>query len=159
MPRVYLDASVISYYTARLSGDDVIGAYQQTTRDWWRDERPKHELFVSRLVIAEISRGDEVEAEKRLRLIEDIPRLDIVPEAEALAKRFVDSRTLPPNAADDALHLAISVLHRIEFLLTWNCKHLANPMIRRKLDDVCRSAGHEPATICTPFDLLEFDDG
>lgn len=158
MARVYLETSVVSYRTSRPSGDLITSGNQKATHDWWDKEFSKHDVFISALVVTEVGRGNSTEASKRLAAISGIPELAVTAEAIALAKLLVESGAIPSQAADDAFHLAIAVVHQIEFLLTWNCKHLANPLTRRRMDNVCREAGYQPTTICTPYQLMEAED-
>ena len=92
-------------------------------------------------------------AEKRLKAIETYPRLDVHPEAEDLAELLVKSGTLPQKAAMDALHIATATVHKMDYLMTWNCKHIANAEIYRKVASICRAKGYEPPIICTPEEL------
>jgi len=124
---VYLETSVISYLTARLSGNLVIAAHQQLTQTWWDNEREKYALHVSQLVIQEAAVGDAEAAAKRLKVLDNIPLLELTPESLALAKSFMEHKLLPEKAKEDALHIAVATVERIDYLLTWNCRHIANP--------------------------------
>jgi hypothetical protein len=77
------------------------------------------------------------------------------PEASALARHLITQGSLPPKAAVDALHIAIAVVNGIDYLLTWNCTHIANATMRRRIDAVCRQDGYEPVVLCTPEELME----
>jgi predicted nucleic acid-binding protein len=152
---VYIETSIISYLTARLSRDLIIAANQQLTQEWWRERRHDFDLYISQLVLEEIRGGDQGAATERLQTAARIPRLILNEAALTLAERLVQNGPLPRKASADALHIAIATTHGLEYLLTWNCKHLANAVLRKQVERLCRVAGYEPPTICTPQELLE----
>jgi predicted nucleic acid-binding protein len=154
-PKVYLETSIISYLTSRPNRDLIIAANQQITQEWWQLRRDAFELFVSELVIQEASAGDKTAAAQRLQALEGIPELKLNEEIVVLAEKLVKDGSLPPNAVEDALHIAIATLNGIDYLLTWNFKHLANATMRYKIEGVCRLLGYEPPVICTPQELME----
>jgi hypothetical protein len=153
--KVYVETSVISYLTSRMSRDLIVAGHQQITQEWWTNRRDKFELFVSQTVLEETAGGDQEAAQQRLSAIESLPLLEITEEAIALAKELVRVGPLPEKAAVDALHIALAVLNRVDYLLTWNCKHLANAALRSRIERVCRARGYDPVIICTPEELLE----
>ena len=153
--KVYVETSVISYLTAWPSRDIVIAGHQQTTREWWRDQRQSFQLVASQLVIQEASAGDVVAAQERLEILKNIELLEVKEDALNLAQVLIQSGPLPRKAAEDALHIAIAVTNGVEYLLTWNCKHIANASVRSSIEGICRAAGYEPTIICTPEELLE----
>lgn len=157
-PSIYLETSVIGCLAMRLSGILRMAANQQTTRDWWDNRRHEYELFVSRYVVDECSQGDPVAARERLVFLEGIPLLEISDEVKTLANALMTKVPLPPKAVVDALHISIAALSGIEYLLTWNCKHIANPALQKRIQSACRELGCEPPVICTPHELLEFND-
>ena len=133
------------------------------TRDWWEKRVADFDLVTSELTIVEATAGDPVAAADRmkvlsvlpiLRVTADIELLDIREEVPTLAQSLLDGAALPPKAQYDALHLAVAAVHGVEFLMTWNCRHLANGMLWRKMEDVCATAGYAVPTICTPFTLI-----
>ncbi len=150
--RVYLETSVLSYLTAWPSRDVVRIAHQQITAEWWA-RRETFDLFVSDLVLDEISRGDAVAAERRIEVSAGLVVLTATTAAEELAASLLRAAALPPKAALDALHVAIAAVHGMHFLLTWNCAHIANAAMRPRIETVCRSGGYEPPIICTPEEL------
>ena len=111
--------------------------------------------MASQLVVREASEGDPRAAKERLEKLTTLTLLEVTEEAVILAKELVSAGAIPEKANEDALHLAIAVTNGVEYLLTWNYKHLANATMRTKIEDVCRSAGYEPVIICTPEELLE----
>ncbi len=157
-PSIYLETSVIGCLAMRLSGVLRIAANQQTTRDWWDNERQRYDLFVSRYVMNECSRGDPQAAQERLAFLEGIPLLEVSDSVETLAQALLSKVPLPAKATVDALHISVAALSGIDYLLTWNCKHIANPSLRLRIESVCRELGCEPPVICTPQELLEIND-
>lgn len=155
--RVYLETSVISYLAALPSRDVVVAGNQQVTRDWWA-KRSRFDLFVSDAVIEEARRGDGEAARRRLAFLDGIPALAIHPGAERLAASFLTTAALPKKAAVDAVHVALAAVHGMDFLVTWNCTHIANAIIRPQLEVLCWRAGHRPPVICTPLELLDEEE-
>jgi hypothetical protein len=152
--RLYVETSVVSYLTAYPSRDVVVAGQQQVTLEWW-GSRSRFDLYVSDAVIAEASRGDPDAAARRLDVLSGIPLLEATPDAEVLANKILQTATMPPKAAVDAAHVAIATVHGLDFLLTWNCTHIANAANRSKIEKVCRALGYQVPIICTPFELLE----
>ena len=151
-PKVYIETSVVSYLTSLPSRDIVVAAHQQITHAWWAT-RARYELYVSEAVLAEAGGGDPRSAERRLSVLTDVAILRITSDVGDLASRFVDAGALPRKAFVDALHVAAAAIHGMDFLLTWNCTHIANAQIRAWLESLCRSHGLQPPTICTPEEL------
>jgi len=153
-PTVYLETTVVSYLTAWPSRDLVRAGQQQTTRDWW-DQRERYELFISELVVSEAEAGDATAAAARMAILDALPVLRITPEADTLAEALVAKLTIPPSALRDAVHVAVAATNGMQYLLTWNCRHLANLHQRARIEQVCRDAGYAPPLIGTPNELLE----
>jgi predicted nucleic acid-binding protein len=153
-PTAYIETSVIGYLTAKPSRDLIVAACQQATQLWWKQYAGRFDLFVSVLVIREAGKGARSEARKRLEVLEPIPILDINEEAMRLAERFVRRKVLPTKAGDDALHIALAAVHDMDYLLTWNCKHIGNPAIQKKIAALSREGGYDLPTICTPREFL-----
>ena len=150
-----METSVISYLTSRMSRDLIVAGHQQITQEWWANHRDKFELFISQTVLEEATVGDQEAAQQRVKAVENLPLLEITEEAASLAKDLVRLGPLPKKAEVDALHIAIAVTNKVDYLLTWNCKHLANATLRGQIERVCRARGDEPVVICTPEELLE----
>jgi hypothetical protein len=144
--KVYIETSVISYLTARISRDLIVAGHQRLTQEWWATRREAFDVSVSQVVFEEASAGDPEAARERLAVLATLPLLEISETAVALAK---------DRAEVDALHIAIAVTNQVDYLLTWNCKHLANAALRHQIEHVCRAKGYEPVIICTPEELLE----
>jgi predicted nucleic acid-binding protein len=154
-PKVYLETTVISYLAARPSRDIVVAAHQELTRQWWDQRRKDYHLVVSEVVLREAADGDHEAAERRSSLLAGIDVLEVGQSALELAEELVDRRAVPAVAAEDALHIAIAVTNGVNYLLTWNCTHIANAAMRRAIDDVCVAQGYEPTVLCTPEELSE----
>jgi hypothetical protein len=150
--RVYLETTVVSYLTAWTSRDVVLVAHQQITRDWW-SRRDRFELFISEAVLREAGAGDPAAAVDRLAALGGIPILAVTPAATDLAKRLLRDQAFPDVAAADALHVAVAAASGMHFLLTWNCRHIANAVTRYRIERSCRLAGLAPPIICTPEEL------
>ncbi len=152
--RVYLETTIVSYLTARASSNLVIAAHQELTIEWWAEHRKRFDLFVSELVLLEASKGDETAAEKRLAKLSGIPILAIEHAARDLARSFVVRNLIPAKVVEDAIHIAIATTQGMDFLITWNCKHIANAEIRERLEAACLDAGYRMPVICTPEELM-----
>lgn len=154
-PVVYVETSVVSYYTARPSRDIIVRAHQETTRRWWPYAKERFELVVSELVVLEAREGDPDASQKRLKAIEGMPILLITPQQREIADRYLADLPLPEKANRDALHLALASLQAVEYLVTWNCTHIANEIIRRSLAIINVALGLSTPIICTPKEMLE----
>jgi len=135
--------------------DLIVAAHQQLTLDWWQTRRAAFELYVSELVLQESRLGDADFAGRRLSQLAGIPSLAVTPEAQSLANALVTSGLLPAKASADALHIGIAATNGVDYLLTWNIRHLANASMRRRIEDACRSDGFEAPVLCTPEELME----
>jgi len=151
---VYVETSVISYLTAQPSRDLRAAAWQQITTQWWQQERGKYELYTSALVGAEASQGDPEAAERRLRVVADLPELRAGDEAERFAAKLMEGGGVPVAAEGDALHIAIAAIHEVDYLLTWNCRHIDNAATKPIIRSICAVAGYACPEICTPLELL-----
>lgn len=158
-PTVYLETTIIGYPATRVSGVLRVAANQQTTRDWWENHRRHFDVLVSRFVVDECSDGDPDAAKERLAYLNGIPLLEISENVHTLAASLLSDVPLPERGTIDALHISVAAVNGVEYLLTWNCRHIANPSLRPQIERVCRDAGFEPPVICTPQELLEIDDG
>ena len=152
---VYLETSVISYYTARPSRDVIILAHQQITKDWWETHHDHYEFYISEIVKEEASRGDSGASIRRMTFIKDIPHLKLTEEIESIAEMYVKELHIPKDSIRDALHIAIACFHRVDFLVTWNCAHIANAHTIKKLYRLNQIKGLYTPVICTPEELIE----
>ena len=135
---LYLETTIPSYLTSRPSRDLIIAGHQEITREWWEKRRDTFQLYISQLVVDEVSAGDPVAARERLKALQDLPLLDITPEVTELATGILASGKIPRKAATDAAHIAIAAVHGMDFLVTWNCVHIANAAITKALATICR---------------------
>ena len=148
-PKAYMETTIPSYLISRPSRDLIIAGHQQITREWWEKRRDAFDIYISQFVVDEAKGGDPGAARERLKAIEGLPLLDITPEVEILAAGFLASGLIPKRAATDAAHIAIAAVHSMDFLITWNCVHIANAIIARGVAAVCRRHGFECPVICT----------
>jgi predicted nucleic acid-binding protein len=126
----------------------------EATRIWWDVRRVQFDLYISQTVLDEVARGNVEMATRRLQMLRDFPLLEISKAVQSLADQFLMKSNLPPKAADDALHIAAATVYGLDYLLTWNCKHIANAQIQKKLFQISFDAGYELPTICTPYELM-----
>lgn len=160
MKSVYIEMSVVSYLASRPSRDLHATAWQQITCQWWAAERAKYELFTSELVVGEASVGHRDAAKARLYVLEDIEKIPINEEVKAFAVKLMDGGAVPPGAEADALHIAVACVHEVDYLLTWNFRHIDNAASKPIIRSICAVAGYACPEICTPLELLweEEDD-
>lgn len=154
MLAVYLETSVFGYLASRTSADLITAGNQRLTLDWWNNHRLNFDLFVSQAVVAECVAGASEAADERLAFLADLPILDIDDDARQLAKTLLADIPLPPKADVDALHIAVAAINGMDYLLTWNCKHIANPSLRRIIDEVLLAEDVVPPIICTPQEFI-----
>jgi PIN domain len=152
-PSVYLETTVIGHIAARQQADIIVAARQLSSRSWW-DMREKYRLVVSQIVIDECSAGDSNAAIERLQLIEGIQVIAISPEARNLADQLMYRHGIPETEPRDALHISIAAVNGIQYLLTWNFRHIANAETRVTIEQICRDCGYTPPSICSPDELL-----
>lgn len=153
--RLYLETTIVSYLAARPSRDLIVAAHQQVTHEWWSDHRSDFSIYASQLVVSESAGGDPEAAARRVRLLDGIDLLEITQDARNLAFRFIQQEAVPQKAAEDALHVAVATVNAIGYLLTWNCKHIANARQQRLLQRLAAEAGYTLPVICTPEELME----
>ncbi len=154
-PRLYLETTIPSYLVARRSRDLRLAADQEPTQEWWEARRQNYDLFISEFVRAEAQRGDAQAAAARLAFLEGIPLLSEPPAATELTEQILGARLLPPQAALDSSHIALATIHAMDYLLTWNCKHIHNVAIIRQIERLCERQGYTCPIICTPNDLMD----
>ena len=154
MKTVYVETSILSYLTARPTRDLLVTARQQMTREWWDTRRARFDLFVSPLVEQEVQRGDPDAARRRVEALGDLQTLEIVEEAYELAAALISESALPAAAQDDATHIALAAVHGMDYLLTWNCRHIDNAEKKPAIRSVCSRNGYACPEICTPEELM-----
>lgn len=154
-PTVYIETSVVSYLTSRPSRDVVVAAHQRLTSRWWNSARPSVKSVVSQLVIEEASLGDPISARRRTQAISGLPILELTHVGRELARAMLDELAMPPTAIADALHVAIAAENGAHYLLTWNCRHIANASSRALIERTLRARGYDAPVLCTPEELME----
>ena len=155
---VYIETSIPSYLTSRPSRDVRATAWQQITTEWWEVAKGDYDLFTSELTIIEASAGHPDAAERRLAVLNGISELQIDEEVQELAELLISKGGIPTSAEADALHVAVASVHRIDYLLTWNCRHIDNAAKKPIIRDICTYAGYPYPEICTPMELLPEKD-
>jgi hypothetical protein len=153
--RVYLETTVVSYLTARPSRDLRIAAHQQATSEWWTTRRDQFDVYISQLVLEKAAVGDEDAATRRLEQVEGLSLLALTDACFELTEKLVTDGAVPQEAQEDALHIAVAAVHGMDYLLTWNCRHIANATMRGRIQATCFDAGYDAPVICTPEELLE----
>ncbi len=154
MESVYIETTVVSYLAARPSRELLAAARQQMTHEWWRERRSAFACYVSQIVLDEIIGGDAEAAKARMALVEDLPVLKATVQAEHLTQAILAAGVMPARAVRDAAHIAVAAANDIDYLLTWNCRHLANAQIARRVSLVCQAQGFRAPVICTPEELM-----
>jgi predicted nucleic acid-binding protein len=153
-PKLYIETTIPSYLVSAPSRDVIIAGHQQTTKLWWESRKELFDIFISQLVIDEVSAGNPEQARLRLEAIRVFPQLEIVDEAVQLAAELVKAGVFPQKASTDAAHIAVTAVHGVEYLMTWNCRHIANATIFQSVREICLQQGYAFPTICTPEELL-----
>lgn len=155
MQTIYIETSIISYLRARPSAQIVSAAKQIVTRRWWDEERHNYQLVISQYVLDEVSAGNPVLAAERLACLDDVPVLESPPEIATMADRLIASALLPAKARLDALHICTAAFHRLDYLLTWNCAHIANARTLPRIRDILNDLGYELPIVCTPEEMTD----
>jgi predicted nucleic acid-binding protein len=153
MEKVYVESSVISYITARPSRDLVVSARQAITNEWWEQKRKRYDVYISELLIDEIASGDKEAAQKRLDVVKEIPNLEITEIAKDLANLLISSGAVPENSPEDALHIGLAAAQGVEYLLTWNFKHINNATKRAEITQIIENQGFLSPVLCSPEEL------
>lgn len=155
--RVYLETTVVSYWTARPSRDLLVAAHQEATRELWPKLAGDFETYVSALVYEEAARGDADQAQMRLAAIKPFRMLEIDDESRGVAQKIIAGRGIPQEYPEDALHVAVAAVNGMDVLVTWNFAHLNNPLTRTVIRGVLEDGGYACPEICSPEELLETD--
>lgn len=151
---VYIETSILGYLTARSTKDLILAANIEITRDWWESRRNAFILYTSEAVLDEVAQGDAEIAAQRLEILRDFPLLALNQVVQDLAAQFLARSSLPPKAKVDAIHIAAATIHGMDYLLTWNCKHIANAQIQGKLAEISLDFGYVLPILCTPNELM-----
>ena len=151
---LYIETSILGYLTARSTKNLILAANIEVTKDWWEYRRSAFTLYVSQAVLNEVAQGDTEIAVQRMELVRGVPLLELNQAVRDLASQFLTRSNLPPKADIDAIHIAAATVHGLDYLLTWNCKHIANAQIQGKLAEISFDCGYELPILCTPYELL-----
>ena len=151
---VYVETSVVSYLTARPASSLLAAAWQAATVEWWDTHRRRFDICTSALTIEEAARGDEEAAARRLEALSGIAMLPVTDDVASLADQLVRNGALPAGAQNDAVHIAVSAVHGVDYLLTWNFRHLANAETKPLVREICEQQGYASPEICTPSELM-----
>jgi hypothetical protein len=151
---VYIETSILGYLTARSTKDLILAANIEITKDWWESRRNAFTLYTSEAVLEEVAQGDTEIAAQRLEILRDFPLLALNQSVQELAAQFLARSSLPAKARVDAIHIAAATIHGMDYLLTWNCKHIANAQIQGKLAEISLDFGYVLPVLCTPSELM-----
>ena len=158
MSAIYIETTIVGYLTARSASDVIFQARQELTRRWWDGRRNDYDLFVSQFVIDEAAAGDPTAAAERLQLLDGLQLLDSAhPDVDRLADLLIDQHLLPSKARTDAQHVAVATVFAVDYLMTWNCKHIANADRLPLIYSTLRSEGFDPPLIVTPEEFSNDD--
>jgi hypothetical protein len=151
---VYIETSIVGYLTARSTKNLILAANMEITKDWWEFRRNAFVLYTSEAVLNEVAQGDPVIAAQRLEVLRDFPLLALNQAVQDLATQFLARSSLPSKAKVDAIHIAVATVHDMDYLLTWNCRHIANAQIQSKLAEISVDFGYVLPILCTPNELM-----
>jgi len=154
METIYIETTVVSYLVANPSRDFILGAHQQLTRQWWQDERQRYKCVTSAEVLKEAALGDVEMSRRRLEALSGLTVLAVDDSARKLARAILAERLLPPVASSDAIHAVVAAQNRVNILLTWNCRHLANPHLLASLRAFMAAHGLVLSEVCTPIEIV-----
>jgi len=152
--KVYLETTIPSYLVGWPSRDLLVAAHQQITREWWETRRGEFDLYASEFVVQEASEGEPLLATQRLALLVGVEILPVTREIMVLAEDLITKGPIPRKTSGDATHIAVATLYECEYLLTWNCRHIANAALRRAIRGVVAGYGFELPNLCTPEELM-----
>ena len=152
---IYLETTVVSYYTSKPSRDIIVLAHQEITRQWWSMAIKRYDVFISEVVTEEAMLGNQEAVKRRLEELKDFSHLKLNDKVEGMAQVYMEKLEIPEKSFRDAAHLAVASVHNIDYLVTWNCTHLANGKVIKKLMKINESFGIHTPIICMPEELME----
>ncbi len=155
--RLYIETTVVSYFTAKPSRDLMVAGHQEATRELWPRLTIIYETFISALVYEEASRGHPDQATMRLDALKAFRMLDVDDEARALAEKIISGKGIPEEYPEDALHIAVAAVNGMDVIITWNFAHLNNPFTRLMVRQIVENEGYGCPEICSPDELLEVE--
>lgn len=154
-PTAYIETTVIGHLVGRVIGDPIVAGRQAVTRRWWPTAVTEYRLFVSKVVADECAAGDPDAASERLGILDSLEFIATSPSVDELAHRLIERFAVPKTEPRDAVHISLAAVNGLEYLVSWNFKHIVNPKTRAAIEFVCRDAGFVPPVICTPDELME----
>ena len=154
-PTAYIETTVIGHWVGRIVADPIVAGRQAVTRQWWPSATTKYRLFVSSVVADECGAGDPEAAKERIAVLDSLEFIATSPAVDQLARNLIEEFAVPKTEPRDAVHISLSAVNGLEYLVSWNFKHIVNPTTRSAIERVCRNAGFVPPMICTPDELLE----
>ena len=156
--KLYIETSVVSYLVGRASPNTVIAGHQAATQALWKILNRRFAPFISDLVIQESSGGDTAQASMRLEAIKAMPVLAVDHDVESVARILIKQKAVPEKCPEDAVHIATAAVNKMDLIVTWNFKHINNPVMKQRMRDVLARNGYALPEICSPDELLEVDD-
>lgn len=154
-PTAYIETTVIGHLVGRIVSDPIVAGRQAVTRQWWPSAVKKYRLFVSKVVADECAAGDADVAKERLEALSSLEFIASSPSVDELARKLIDESAVPETEPRDAVHISLAAVNGLEYLVSWNFKHIVNPTTRSAIERVCEDAGFAPPMICTPDELME----
>ena len=154
---IYIETSIFGHLTARPTDNLIVAANIKITQDWWNEHRSSFTLYASEIVENEAAKGDPTIAAQRLNLLQSLMLLELTEEAFELSQAFLSQSNLPSKASNDSLHIALATVYSLDYLLTWNCRHMANAQIQRKLAQISSDLGYLLPIICTPYEFIGYN--
>lgn len=154
-PTAYIETTVIGHLVGRILADPIVAGRQAVTRQWWPNATTKFRLFVSKVVADECAAGDPEAAKERWAVLDSLEFIATSPAVNELARKLIDEFAVPKTEPRDAIHISLSAVNGLEYLVSWNFKHIVNPTTRSAIERVCRDAGFVPPMVCTPDELME----
>jgi predicted nucleic acid-binding protein len=158
-PTVYLETTIVGHLVGRIHPNEAVSRRQALTRKWWETAGSNYGLVTSELVLLECGEGDPAAARERLSVLSEVARLRSPAGSERLTDQLIAAHAVPASEQRDAVHISLAAANGVDYLLTWNFKHIANPAVRAKIESTCLRAGYRPPIICSPADLMEPYDG
>ncbi len=154
-PTAYIETTVIGHLVGRMLTDPIVAGRQTVTRQWWPTAITKYRCFVSKVVADECAAGDPDAAKERLEVLNSLEFIATSPSVDELARKLIEECAVPKTEPRDAVHISLAAVNGLEYLVSWNFKHIVNPTTRSAIERVCRDAGFVPPIICTPDELME----
>ncbi len=154
---VYIETTIPNFYYEVRSEPEMV-ARKDWTKEWWDNQRKHYQLVTSIAALEELEQGEYPNKELILDLVSDIPILSINSEILDIVETYINRKLMPADVKGDALHLAVASFHGCDFLLTWNCKHLANANKFSHIRRLNTLLGLFVPSLITPVELLSWEE-